>query len=54
MFIASIFSNGEVGSDEYYDACRLNDYIDCELRIDYIQECINRLEYEKKFLEERM
>lgn len=50
MFLAYIYSNGDVGSDEYFEKQGLMDFIDYELRIETIDECIHRLVYEKEYL----
>ena len=54
MFIVNVFSNGDVGSEDYIEKCDLNCYEDYINRIELIKECIFRLMYEKNYLKERV
>lgn len=54
MFIINVYSNGEVGLEDYVNGCNLNFYEDYINRIELITECINRFEYERNYLKERV
>ena len=50
MFSANIFSNGDVGSEDYVNELGLTHYDDYVSRVEFIDECLQRLVYEKDYL----